>query len=215
MAARYLSFSLIVGLLAAIALLYWDDLEIVREGITSANRVRVKGGDTDNEVAQSTSEAKHVGVRGQNATESSVELVEPTSNKTDEVNVTSERVDDGDDQLHAESSRTQGSADEPNIDSPVCQPHFRAATNSSNPWSDQAKFKRIYFYHFRKAGGTNLRIYLGKVAAHHCVLQNRVLAAAERQQEFVAWHASYQRRSNAGQACLDGLKWLLLDTIQT
>ena len=164
MAARYLSFSLVVGLLAAIALMYWDDLELVRESITSTNRVRVQGGDADNEVTQSTSEAKHVRVRGQNVTESSVELVEPTSNKTDEVNVTSERVDDGDDQLQAESSKTQ---DESIIDSPVCQPHFRAATNSSNPWSDQVKFKRIYFYHFRKAGGTNLRIYLGKVAAHH------------------------------------------------
>lgn len=162
MAVRHLSLSLFVGLLAAIALLYWDDLELLRESITSVNRVRVQGQDAENEAKR---------VRGQNDTnnESPVELDKPTSNQTDGVDVTIEGVDDvettGDG--HAESSRTQGSANESSRDSPVCRPHFRAATNSSNPWSDQVKFKRIYFYHFRKAGGTNLRIYLGKVAAHH------------------------------------------------
>ena len=184
MAARYLSL-LIVGILAAIAFLYWDDLEILRESIASANRVRVRGqknadDESTFEVSQPTSAANRARVRGQNETqtdnESPVELAKPTSNQTEEVNATSERVDevnvtservDDVDQLHAESLRTQGSADESVSDSPVCQPHFRAATNSTDPWSKHVKFKRIYFYHFRKAGGTNLRIYLGKVAAHH------------------------------------------------
>ena len=59
MAARHLSLSLFVGLLAAIALLYWDDLELLRESITSVNRVRVQGQDAENEAKR---------VRGQNDT---------------------------------------------------------------------------------------------------------------------------------------------------
>jgi hypothetical protein len=66
------------------------------------------------------------------------------------------------------------------ITSPVCHPHFRAAmpntnsnnndtttTNGGNYWSNSVKFKRLYFYHVRKAGGTNLGRYFEKVATHY------------------------------------------------
>mmetsp|Transcript_13910 Transcript_13910/g.30325 ORF Transcript_13910/g.30325 Transcript_13910/m.30325 type:complete len:746 (+) Transcript_13910:15-2252(+) len=52
------------------------------------------------------------------------------------------------------------------LSSPACRPHFQLALPDGN-WSDTTKFKRLYFYHARKAGGTNLRKYFAKVAAHH------------------------------------------------
>jgi len=50
--------------------------------------------------------------------------------------------------------------------SPACRPHYKVAL-SDGSWTTNVKFKRIYFYHARKAGGTNLRFYLEKVAKHH------------------------------------------------
>jgi len=50
--------------------------------------------------------------------------------------------------------------------SPACEPHFKAALPDGK-WTNATKFRRLYFYHMRKAGGTNLRFYLQKVAAHH------------------------------------------------
>jgi hypothetical protein len=49
--------------------------------------------------------------------------------------------------------------------SPACEPHFDLATNAG--WGSTTKFKRLYFYHSRKAGGSSLRYYLEKVARHH------------------------------------------------
>eukprot|EP01083_Nonionella_stella_P310290 1101893_1 len=56
--------------------------------------------------------------------------------------------------------------DAPEMSSPACKPHFRLALPDGN-WTNATKFKRLYFYHARKAGGTNLRKYFEKVAAHH------------------------------------------------
>lgn len=50
--------------------------------------------------------------------------------------------------------------------SPACRPHFRAALPDGN-WTNKTKIKRLYFYHVRKAGGTNLQAYFKKVAEHH------------------------------------------------
>jgi hypothetical protein len=71
-------------------------------------------------------------------------------------------------------------ADMSTITSPVCHPHFLAAlpdkktnndttttTNGGYYWSNSVKFKRLYFYHVRKAGGTNLGRYFEKVAAQY------------------------------------------------
>lgn len=61
-----------------------------------------------------------------------------------------------------------GKAESSTITSPVCHPHFRAALpNTTTGWSTAKKFKRLYFYHVRKAGGTNLGRYFEKVAAHY------------------------------------------------
>lgn len=38
--------------------------------------------------------------------------------------------------------------------SPACKPHFKIAL-SDGSWSNQTKFKRLYFYHARKAGVSN------------------------------------------------------------
>ncbi|KAL9187203.1 hypothetical protein ACHAXT_010923 [Thalassiosira profunda] len=56
----------------------------------------------------------------------------------------------------------------PDRSSPACKPHFQMALSDGN-WTDSgsAIFSRLYFYHVRKAGGTNLRKYFQKVAAHH------------------------------------------------
>ncbi|KAL3811148.1 LOW QUALITY PROTEIN: hypothetical protein ACHAXA_001363 [Cyclostephanos tholiformis] len=54
--------------------------------------------------------------------------------------------------------------------SPACHPHFRIAPHKSNDmrsWSEDTKFKRLYFYHARKAGGTSLANYFSMVARHH------------------------------------------------
>jgi len=37
------------------------------------------------------------------------------------------------------------------IISPACKPHFNLALSNGN-WSSTTKFKRLYFYHVRKAG---------------------------------------------------------------
>ena len=47
--------------------------------------------------------------------------------------------------------------------SPACRPHFNAWTRS-NRLSNATTFRRLYFYHARKAGGTSLANYLSKVA---------------------------------------------------
>jgi len=52
--------------------------------------------------------------------------------------------------------------------SPACHPHFHHLTsNTAWSWSDATKFKRIYFYHARKAGGTSLANYFYRVADHY------------------------------------------------
>ena len=50
--------------------------------------------------------------------------------------------------------------------SPACHPHFHLALPNYQ-WSNSTKFKRIYFYHARKAGGTSLHHYLRSVAEHY------------------------------------------------
>jgi len=50
--------------------------------------------------------------------------------------------------------------------SPACHPHFNLALNN-NRWNSKTKFKRIYFYHARKAGGSSMHKYLSKVANHY------------------------------------------------
>mmetsp|Transcript_34403 Transcript_34403/g.61774 ORF Transcript_34403/g.61774 Transcript_34403/m.61774 type:complete len:357 (+) Transcript_34403:148-1218(+) len=60
---------------------------------------------------------------------------------------------------------------------PTCHPHWKVAISniSSNggpidnqlSWSNTLPITRIYFYHFRKAGGTMIRNYLEKVAVHY------------------------------------------------
>ena len=49
------------------------------------------------------------------------------------------------------------------IKSPACHPHFQSASFNNNA----TKFKRMYFYHARKAGGTSMANYLAMVARHH------------------------------------------------
>jgi len=52
--------------------------------------------------------------------------------------------------------------------SPACHPHFRnLSSKPSWAWSEDTKFKRLYFYHARKAGGTSLAHYFSMVARHH------------------------------------------------
>ncbi|KAL7537977.1 hypothetical protein ACHAXR_008197 [Thalassiosira sp. AJA248-18] len=52
------------------------------------------------------------------------------------------------------------------ISSPACHPHFNLVL-PHNKWNNTTKFKRIYFYHARKAGGSTVHRYLSKVAQHH------------------------------------------------
>lgn len=47
--------------------------------------------------------------------------------------------------------------------SPACYPHFNIPLPNGG-WTNTMKFKRLYFYHTRKAGGTSMSIYLRKVA---------------------------------------------------
>ena len=59
--------------------------------------------------------------------------------------------------------------------SPACYPHFnlyRSPNNNNNGqqgglWTNTTKFKRILFYHARKAGGSSVNKYLVKVAKHY------------------------------------------------
>ena len=51
--------------------------------------------------------------------------------------------------------------------SPACKPHFRYLSSSTSWETSSTKFKRLYFYHARKAGGTSLAMYFAKVATHH------------------------------------------------
>ncbi|KAL7516328.1 hypothetical protein ACHAWX_001355 [Stephanocyclus meneghinianus] len=53
--------------------------------------------------------------------------------------------------------------------SPACKPHFQVASPPDQQlrWSNSSKFKRLYFYHARKAGGTSIKYYFEKVAKHH------------------------------------------------
>lgn len=50
--------------------------------------------------------------------------------------------------------------------SPACHPHFQLALPGGQ-WTNEKKFKRIYFYHARKAGGSSMHKYLAKVADHY------------------------------------------------
>ena len=62
--------------------------------------------------------------------------------------------------------------------SPACYPHFNLYRNPNNNnnghegggggmWTNQTKFKRILFYHARKAGGSSVNKYLVKVAKYY------------------------------------------------
>ena len=53
--------------------------------------------------------------------------------------------------------------------SPACHPHFDLASSSGGWSANGTRFKRIYFYHARKAGGSSVNRYLEKVASHHGV----------------------------------------------
>ena len=50
--------------------------------------------------------------------------------------------------------------------SPACYPHFNHY-QPNGQWNSTTKFKRIVFYHARKAGGTSTASYLKKVAETH------------------------------------------------
>ena len=50
--------------------------------------------------------------------------------------------------------------------SPACHPHFHLAV-PNNQRNNTTRFKRIYFYHARKAGGSSMHKYLAKVAEHY------------------------------------------------
>ena len=50
--------------------------------------------------------------------------------------------------------------------SPACKPHFQLTTPLISR-TNTSKFKRLYFYHVRKAGGTSLSTYFKGVAKHH------------------------------------------------
>mmetsp|Transcript_8228 Transcript_8228/g.17540 ORF Transcript_8228/g.17540 Transcript_8228/m.17540 type:complete len:426 (+) Transcript_8228:32-1309(+) len=54
----------------------------------------------------------------------------------------------------------------PNQPSPACHPHFNLALPNGK-WDQNTKFKKIYFYHARKAGGSTMNKYLHKVARHY------------------------------------------------
>lgn len=53
--------------------------------------------------------------------------------------------------------------------SPACHPHFDLAASSGGWARNGTKFKRIYFYHARKAGGSSVNRYLAKVADRYGV----------------------------------------------
>lgn len=65
-----------------------------------------------------------------------------------------------------QQSKQQSQHIVPDLPSPACKPHFKLALPNGE-WSDTTQFKRLYFYHSRKAGGTSLRKYFASVAKHH------------------------------------------------
>lgn len=71
---------------------------------------------------------------------------------------------------HKEWGRQEQHQQQSHQRSPACHPHFRFTSHESNKtraWSEDTKFKRMYFYHARKAGGTSLANYFSMVARHH------------------------------------------------
>ena len=64
-----------------------------------------------------------------------------------EVNIPSWATSVFDEQSIAISSMEKSSS----TISPACKPHFKLALSDGN-WSSTTKFKRLYFYHVRKAG---------------------------------------------------------------
>jgi len=63
-----------------------------------------------------------------------------------EVNVPSWATSVFDEQSSSSIAKSSSS-----ITSPACKPHFNLALSDGN-WSSTTKFKRLYFYHVRKAG---------------------------------------------------------------
>ena len=53
--------------------------------------------------------------------------------------------------FHAEPKLPSSSSSSSSSSSPACRPHFRLALPGGG-WTDKTKFKRLYFYHVRKAG---------------------------------------------------------------
>ena len=58
---------------------------------------------------------------------------------------------------------SHASIDNEHLPSPACNPHFKLALPNGK-WSNATKFKRIYFYHARKAGGSSMSHYFSEVA---------------------------------------------------
>lgn len=58
---------------------------------------------------------------------------------------------------------SHASIDNEYLPSPACKPHFKLALPNGK-WSNATKFKRIYFYHARKAGGSSMSHYFSEVA---------------------------------------------------
>ena len=53
--------------------------------------------------------------------------------------------------FHAETKLPSSSSSSSSSSSPACRPHYRLALPGGG-WTDKTKFKRLYFYHVRKAG---------------------------------------------------------------
>lgn len=68
--------------------------------------------------------------------------------------------------LDEDSSTDEDEMEPEELRSPSCHPHFSVALSDGN-FTKERKFTRLYFYHTRKAGGTNLKQYFRKVAAHY------------------------------------------------
>ncbi|KAL7526184.1 hypothetical protein ACHAWF_001667 [Thalassiosira exigua] len=78
----------------------------------------------------------------------------------------------GDESIATMIERSINSTDSAPV-SPVCHPHFNLAL-PNNRWSNTTKFKRIYFYHARKAGGSTMHKYLSKVSSKYGILLHAV-----------------------------------------
>lgn len=65
-----------------------------------------------------------------------------------EVNIPSWAISVFDEQSSSIASTVEKSG---SIISPACKPHFNLALSNGN-WTSTTKFKRLYFYHVRKAG---------------------------------------------------------------